>query len=309
MSSFVQKNKRKENIRKNIPLVLMALPCMLWLLAFHFFPMFGLVMAFEDFTYRDGIFGSTFIGWENFKYIFGSGEIIRTLWNTIAYHFAFTLAITVSGILIGVLLYYIHNRRAQRIFQKAIIMPYMISYTVLAYIVFILLSNDSGLINQLLQMFGADRISWYTEPRYWPVILLIVNTWFGAGIKSVYYYASLMAVDESLFEAARLDGAKKYHEIFNIMLPSIMPTICIFLILDLGGILNTNFALFYSVPMDSSALYSVTDVLSTYTYRGLFGGDIGTTTALGLFTGVVTTCMTLLVNGIVKKISPENSLL
>ncbi len=300
--------KRKEYIKKNIPLILMAAPCMIYLFAFHYFPMFGLTTAFQDFTYRQGILNSPFVGFENFRFIFQSGEIVKTLGNTILYHLMFTVSITSLGILLGILLYYIQGKKAQRFFQKAVVMPYMVSYTVIAYIVFILLSNDKGLVNMLLGAFGVEPIAWYNTPGYWPVILLISNTWFGVGIKSVYYYASLMAIDQSLFEAAKLDGAKKRHEIFNIMLPSILPTVCVFLILDLGNILGTNFALFYSVPMDSSALYSVTDVLSTYTYRGLMNAEIGTTTALGLFTGVVTTTMTLLVNLVVKKISPENSL-
>ena len=138
--------------------------------------------------------------------------------------------------------------------------------------------------------------------------MLTVQVWFGAGIKSIYYYASLMGIDESLFEAADLDGATRWNKICNIMLPSITPVISMFLITDLGKLLESNFSMFYSIPMNSSALYKATDVLSTYTYRGLVTGNIGTTTALGLFTGVVTALGTLAVNGVVRKISPENAL-
>lgn len=306
------KNKKlmsKESIKKNIPLIIMALPAMALLIIFTYIPMFGLFLGFKDYSYSQGMFGSPWVGFDNFKYIFTSGDIGRTIGNTIAYHVAYTVVITGCGILLGVMLYFIKSKRASNAFQKTIIMPFMVSYTIIAYVVYILLSNEYGLINGMLKSFGMGGISWYTEPKYWPFILVIVNTWFGAGIKSVYYYASMMSIDQDLFEAADLDGAKRHHKVFKIMLPSIAPTIAILLIIDLGRLLESNLALHLSVPMDSSALYKATDVLATYTYRGLTSGDIGTTTALGLFTGVVTAAATLTINWVVKKISPGNEML
>lgn len=303
------KIKRREYIKQNIPLVLMALPAIAVLIMFSYVPMFGLILAFKDYNYVDGIFGSEWVGFKNFKYVFTSGEIGRTIGNTVMYHIAFTVAITLSALFLAILLYFIKSPRRAKFYQNTIIIPYLVSYVVISYIIYILLNNEYGLINSAIEAMGGQAISWYTTPKFWPFIFVIVQMWFGAGIKSVYYYGTLMAIDESLFEAADLDGASRYHKIKNIMLPSLAPTISIFLILDLGKVLESSFPLFYSVPMDSSALYSVTDVLSTYTYRGLVTAEIGTTTALGLFTGVVTTIATLSVNAVVKKISPENSLL
>ncbi len=303
------KAKNREKIRQNIPLTGMALPAMLVLIAFSYVPMFGLILGFKDFSYRKGIWGSPWVGWENFEYIFTSGEIGRTLGNTIFYHFLFTFAILVCSLTVAIMLYFVKSKKAANTYQRTVITPYLVSYVVISYIVYILLNSQYGLMNQLFEKLGLEQISWYAEPKYWPTIFTIVQVWFGAGIKSVYYYGSLMAIDQSLFEAADLAGASRWQKVWYIMLPSIAPTICVFLILDLGNILYTNFELFYAVPMDSSALYSVTDVLATYTYRGLMSADIGTTTALGLFTGVVTTITTLAVNGIVKKVSPENALM
>lgn len=303
------KIKRREYIKQNIPLVIMALPAILVLIMFSYAPMFGLILAFKDYNYVDGMFGSKWVGLENFKYVFSSGEIARTIGNTIMYHFVFTAAMILSSLFLAIMLYFIKSPRRSKFYQKTIIIPYLVSYVVISYIIYILLNSEYGLVNSFLTAIGGEAISWYTTPVYWPFIFVIVQLWFGAGIKSVYYYGALMAVDESLFEAADLDGASRWQKIINIMLPSLAPTICIFLILDLGKILESSFELFYSVPMDSSALYSVTDVLATYTYRGLMTSEIGTTTALGLFTGVVTTVATLIVNAVVKKISPENSLL
>lgn len=309
-NSFMNKKlKRKAMIRKNIPLTLMSLPAFVFLIMFSYMPMFGLILAFKDYTYREGIFGSPWVGIENFKYIFSSGDIVRTIGNTIIYHFASTIMILLVSLTLAILLFFVKQPRASKFYQRNIIIPFLVSYVIISYIVNIFLSSEYGLVNRFLETIGKSPVSWYTKPEVWPFILVGVMVWYGAGIKSIYYYGSLLAIDDSLLEAADLDGASRWCKIRKIMLPSIAPTICIFLILDLGKILESNFALFYSVPMDSSALYSVTDVLATYTYRGLMNADIGTTTALGLFTGVVTTVATLAVNAVVKKIDPKSSLL
>ena len=305
----MNKLKRRALLKQNVPLILMSLPAFIFLIMFSYVPMFGLVLAFKDYTYRDGIFGSPWVGFDNFKYIFSSGEITRTIGNTILYHIASTVLMLVVSLTLAILLYFIRSPRKAKLYQKNIIIPYLVSYVIISYIVNIFLSSEYGLVNKFLESIGKAPVSWYTKPAVWPFILLGVTIWFGAGIKSIYYYGSLMAIDDSLLEAADLDGASRWVKIKDIMIPSIAPTICIFLILDLGKLLESNFSLFYSVPMDSAALYKVTDVLSTYTYRGLMNADIGTTTALGLFTGLVTTIATPLVNAVVKKFDPKSSLL
>lgn len=287
----------------------MSIPAFVFLIMFSYVPMFGLIIGFKDYTYRDGIFGSRWVGLENFKYIFSSGEIARTLGNTIMYHFASTFLMLVSSLVLAIMLYFINSPRKSKFYQRNIIIPYLVSYVIISYIVNIFLSSEYGIVNNWLVSIGKDPISWYTTPAVWPFILMGVQVWFGAGIKSIYYYGSLMAIDSSMIEAADLDGASRWCKIRSILIPNILPTICIFLILDLGKLLESSFGLFYSVPMNSSALYKVTDVLATYTYRGLMNADIGTTTALGLFTGVVTTIATLVVNAVVKKLDPDSSLL
>lgn len=302
------KMNRRERIKRNIPLCLMAAPALILLIMFNYVPMFGLILSFKDFSYRKGILGSDWVGLKNFKYIFNSGEIAVTIRNTIFYHLAFTIVITCAGILFGIMLYFVKSKKMSKFYQNVISIPFLVSYTVIAYILYIFLKGDGGLLNTLITKLGGETIAWYIEPMYWPFILVLANLWFGGGIKSIYYYSAFMAIDNSVFEAADIDGAKLHHKIFKIMLPSIAPTICVLLIMDLGKILQSDFTLFYSLTMDSSALYSVTDVLATYEYRGLTMGNIGTTTALGLFTSVVQIIATLSVNKIVKKISPDNAL-
>lgn len=303
--------KTKKNIifKKDMPLIIMALPALIILFLFNYVPMFGTVMAFKDFTPREGIWGSPWVGLDNFKYIFSSGDIAVSIRNTMLYNLAFQVTIPVCALLISIMLFFVKSKKLANAYQSVTIFPYMVSYTVIGYILYIMFKSTGGLLNTMLETMGVEGVAWYTEPKYWPFILVIANIWFGAGVKAVYYYSAFMAIDESLFEAADMDGAKLHHKIFKIMIPSIAPTICIFLISDLGHILQSNFSLYYSLTLDSSALYSVTDVLSTYQYRGLTMGSIGTTTALGLFVNIVTVVVTLSVNGIVKKINPDNALL
>ena len=305
-------NKRKQlsnNVRKNIPLILMSAPAVILLIMFKYVPMFGTVLAFKNYTYRDGIWGSAWAGLTNFKYIFSSKEILVTLRNTVCYHLVFDTLSWLCGIMLGIMLYFIKSKRAARVYQQLIQIPYLTSFAIMGSIVYIFLRADGGVMNTWLESMGMEAISWYTTPKYWPFVLCLVNTWFGAGIKSIYFYSALLGIDQSLFEAADLDGAKWYHKVFDIMLPSIAPTICIMLIMQMGNMLASTFALFYSVTMDSSALYSVTDVISTYEYRGLQLGNIGTTAALGLFTSVVNVIGTLSVNKIVKKINPDYAMM
>ena len=307
-----QNDKRKKKlgvlIKSNSSYLLMAAPAMIALIMLVYVPMFGLVLAFKDYSYRDGIWGSEWNGLDNFKYIFGSGDIAITIRNTILYHVFFTASVMVVALALAILLYFVKSKKAADKYQLFSTLPYLTTYNIIAYIVFIFLKADGGLLNNLIERAGGTGIAWYTEPAYWPLIFVILQIWFGAGMKAVYYYSAFMAIDESILEAAAIDGAKWHHKIFKIMLPSIAPTICIFLIMDMGKVLTTNFTFFYSIPMDSSALYRVTDVLATYEYRGLMSGNIGTTAALGLFTGVVQVVTTLSLNHIVKKFDSENAM-
>lgn len=307
----MNKQKLLHKWNYNWPLALMAAPAVILLITFNYIPMFGLVLAFKDYTYQGGIWGSDWagaMGLDNFKYIFSSGEISVTLRNTILYHIAFSLTVLGAGIILGILLYWVQSKKLSRIYQGAIQLPYLTSFAVMGCILYMLLKMKGGLFNTLIEQMGGEAIAWYTEPKYWPLILILVNLWFGGGIKSIYFYSAFMSIDNSLFEAADMDGAKWYHKVFNIMLPGIAPTICILLITDLGALLSANFSLFYSLTQDSSALYSVTDVISTYEYRGLTMGNYGTTAALGLFTSVVQVVATLSINKIVKIINPENAM-
>ncbi len=301
-------NYKLREFKRNVPLFLMSLPGMLSILLFNYIPLFGIYMAFTNYSPRFGIFGSQFVGLDNFKYVFSSGDLTRAVGNTIYYHFAMEFAVTFAALVLSFLLYFIKSKRASMLYQKATVVPFMVSYVIIGYIVYIFLCNDYGLLNIWLENLGLQRVSWYMTPGPWRIILPLVNVWFGAGIKAVYYYAAMMGIDSSLFEAAILDGANRKQQSYYIILPEIMSTVCMFLITGLGNLLASDLALYQSVPMDSQALYPATDVMATYVYRGLVGGTYSVTTAVGLFTGIVALIGTLSVNYITKKLSPGSEM-
>ena len=300
------KEKKKINWNIQIPYILMVLPGFILTLIFGVFPKIGTYMAFTNYNFVDGIFGSPFVGLDNFKYVLGSGEIWGVVLQTIGYHFLLSIPNMFLAPLLAILLYYVKNKFASKLFQEAISLPYLLSYTVIGYIYMMFLSYDNGLVNSALEKMGIERISWYTTPGPWPIFFLIGIAWFGAGIRSIYYYSTLMAVDESLFESVRLDGGNRWHEIRYIMVPQMMPIICIFLITQASNILaGGSYAMFNSLTAGSPALYGVTNVLDTYIVRAIFQSTYGTTTALSIITAGFTTVTFYGLNWIVKKINPE----
>lgn len=288
----------------------MALPAVVWLILFHYLPISGVVLAFKEYRFSDGIFGSSWIGFKNFEFFFKSSDAWIVLRNTIGYHLIimFTLNL-VGGMLVALMLYEVRNRFANKLYQTAMLIPNFISWIIISYIAYLFLNpSEVGMLNQLMLGLGKDTINWYNEPVYWPFIIVFFQCWKAIGMASLYYYAALLSIDPCLFEAASLDGAGKFKQIWHISVPELMPMACIVLITQLGSILGANFDMFYQLPMNSGALYPVTDVISTYIYRGLVQGNIGATAAVGLFQNVVGLVLILTTNAVIRKISPENAM-
>lgn len=303
MSNFKKPTLAKK-IKYNLPLLLICLPAIIYLICFHYLPMFGVVIAFKDYNYFDGILGSDWVGFKYFEYFFTSNDAAVILRNTILYNVVFLFLKQFLCVLVAIFLYEISSRTMIKVYQSSILLPNFISWVLVAYIGYALFSSNTGLINSI---FGLD-ISWYGTPKYWPYILTIFEMWKGVGMGCIIYYAALMGLDSSLFEAASIDGANRFQQIVKISLPSIIPTICIMLILGVGGIMGGDFGLFYQVPRNSGALYPVTDVISTYVYRGLQNGNMSQTAAVGLFQSVVGLILVLITNTTVKKINSENAM-
>ena len=306
----VKGNKKKIERRRNFRYTLFALPALIYLLLFNYLPMSGIVVAFKDYKHVDGIWGSAWVGLKNFEFFFQSSDAWRILRNTIGYSLAILICLNlVGGMIVAILLYEVRNRFANKFYQTAMLLPDFVSWVVISFIAYLFLNpTNTGILNRLLTSLGLDAINWYNEPKYWPFIIVFFQMWKAVGKAALYYYAALLNVDPSLYEAAVMDGASKFRQIWHISVPELMPMACLVLITQLGGILGGSFDMFYQLPMNSGALYPTTDVISTYVYRGLTSGTVGVSAAIGLIQGVVGLVLVIITNTIIKKVQPENAM-
>lgn len=300
---------KKTNWKRFFPLYLMALPGMVYLFVNNYMPLPGLVLAFKKYNARKGIFGSKFVGFKNFKYLFATKDAFIITRNTILYNLIFILVNTVLAVFVAVLLSEL-TTRLKKVYQSLILLPYMISMVIVSYLVFGFLSTDNGFINNsILKPLGISPVSWYMEPKYWPFILVFVSAWKGVGYNCVVYLASILGIDRSIYESAAIDGASKWKQIFSITIPLLKPTIAMMTMLAIGRIFYSDFGLFYQVPQNSGALFTVTNTIDTYVYRGLIElGDMSMSSAAGLYQSLVGFVLVLGSNCIARKIDPEYAL-
>ena len=306
----VKKGKKKNVLKEYWPLYLMMLPALLYLLINNYIPMAGMVIAFKKLNFAKGIWASPWAGLKNFKFLFASKDAWIITKNTLLYNVAFILVNMVVGIAIAILITEVRNTKLKKIYQSAILLPFLMSMVILSYIVYALLSAENGLVNNsILPLFHIDPIQWYQKPKYWPAVLIIANCWKGVGYGCLIYIASLIGIDPSFYEAARLDGASKWQEITKITLPSLVPTIITLLLLSIGRIFYSDFGLFYQVPMNSGVLFPTTNVIDTYVYRALIEqGNISMSSAAGVYQSLVGFCVVMLSNWIVRRVDKDQAL-
>lgn len=304
------KRKAVKRILKYSPLYLMMLPGVVYLLINNYLPMFGLVIAFKDIDFAKGILRSDWVGLQNFKFLFQTSDAFIITRNTLLYNIAFIIIGLVVAVGFAILLNEVKNKVASRLYQSIIILPFLISMVLVSYLVFSMLSMESGLMNKtILPAFGIEPIAWYNEPKYWPIILTMVNVWKGAGYACIIYLAAIIGIDPEYYEAAKLDGASKWQQIRKITLPLISPVITMLTLLQIGRIFYSDFGLFYQVPMNAGALFSTTNVIDTYVFRGLLQlGNIGMSSAAGFYQSLVGFVLVMVSNYVVRKINKENAL-
>ncbi|WP_062110738.1 ABC transporter permease [Bacillus niameyensis] len=292
----------------------MVLPGTIWFLVFSYLPMFGTVIAFKKFRIDpDGFFASVmnseWVGWENFKYLFNSNSAYLITRNTLLYNLTFIILGLITAVVTAILLSELANKKLAKFYQTGMLFPHFLSWVIVSYFVFTFLSIDRGLMNNILSWFNIDSISWYTEAKYWPFIIIFMSLWKGIGYGSIVYLAAIVGIDRTFYEAAMIDGASKWQQIKHITLPMIKPLMIVLTIMNVGKIFNADFGLFYQVPRDSGALYSVTNVIDTFVYRGLMTlGDIGMSTAAGLYQSAVGFILVIMTNYIIRKIDEESAL-
>lgn len=307
----ISKSRGKRRFKRYHKLYLMMIPGLIYLLINNYAPMTGLYLAFKDIDFRKGFWGSDWVGFKNFEFLFKSADAFIITRNTILYNLVFIVVNTVLAIFLAILLNEITSKRKIKIYQSFILLPYLISMVVVSYLVLAFLS-EKGIINSTIitgLFHKANGVSWYSESKYWPFIIIIVNAWKNAGYLCIIYYASIIGISNDYYEAASLDGARIWQKIKYITIPLIKPTIITMVLLSLGRMFYSDFGLFYQVPMNSGALYSTTNVIDTYVYRALIQmSDIGMSSAAGVYQSIVGFIVVLVSNLIVRKVSEENAL-
>lgn len=313
------KNKSKvskffSNLWRYKALVIMAIPGMIWMIFFFYIPVFANVVAFKDFHISpDGFLTSlresAWVGFDNFKFLFSSNEAYLITKNTVLYNLAFISLNLIISVFFAIVMSELRNKRLVKVYQTMSLLPYFLSWVIIGYFVYAFLSPDKGIFNQLIQSNGGTPINWYSEPKFWPFILIFIGTWKGIGYNSIIYFASVMGIDPTYYEAAMVDGASKWQQIKNVTIPQLMPLMTILTILGVGNIFRADFGLFYNVPRNSGALHDVTAVLDTYIYNGLTStGDIGMTAAAGLYQSTVGFVLLMITNGIARRFDNDSAL-
>ncbi|QYR22277.1 ABC transporter permease subunit [Paenibacillus sp. sptzw28] len=296
-------------LRSNKFMYALALPGMLWFFVFAYFPMGGIVIAFQDFKAVKGIAGSEFIGLKNFDFFFRSNDWIKIVTNTVFLNVLFIGFGTIAAVAIAVMVTEIRGKAFKKISQSVMIFPHFLSWTVVAMIMTAFVATEGGFLNQILGAFGIPPVVFLSSPQYWPAILVLLKIWHGAGFGSIVYMASIAGINPEIYESASMDGASRWQKIRFITLPLLKPTIILLTILAVGGIFNGDFGLIYAIVGRNPALYPTTDVIDTYVFRALMDlGDMGMSAAVGFLQSFVGFVLVVAVNYIAKKTAPDSAI-
>lgn len=308
-SSSLRLGAMKGNLKTSLALLIMMIPGLTYLIINNYIPMAGIVVAFKSFNYSKGIWGSEWAGLKNFTYLFKTKDAFTIVRNTVCYNLVFICLNNTCAVAVAIMLNFLRGKVNKKVYQTLILIPYLISMVVVSYIGYGFLSQESGFLNKVLGLLGFEPISWYSEKKYWPFILVIINLWKGIGYSSIMYYATVIGIDSSLYEAASIDGANVWQQVWHVTLPALRGTIIIMVLLALGRMFYSDFGLFYQVPMHSGLLADVTDTIDVFTYKALTQlNDVGRAAAAGFLQSVLGFLMVLGANCVVRKIDPDNSL-
>ena len=297
------------NVKKSRTLLLMCLPAILFFIAFSYAPLPGIYVAFVRYNYRDGIFGSKFVGLDNFEFLMQSGKLMELTKNTILYNLAFIILGNVVAIFLAILMNELQSKWFKKVSQTLMFLPYFISHVLVGLLVYNILNYDTGFVNVILTNLGFEKWAPYSDPNVWPFLIVLVQLWQKTGYDSVVYFASICGIDTEIIEAARVDGANGFQKIRYIILPSLKPTVIILLLMAMGGIVRGNFGLFYNLVGNNPLLHPTTDIIDTYVYRAtIVDFNFSTASVVGLYQSIIGFAMVMICNWVVKKIDPDYSL-
>ncbi|MCI2049731.1 MAG: ABC transporter permease subunit [Lachnospiraceae bacterium] len=288
----------------------MMIPGLVYLGINNYIPMAGIIIAFKKVNYAKGVLKSPWVGFKNFEFLFTSKDAWVITRNTILYNLVFIVLGTVLSVAVAIILNEIRLKRAKKVYQTLILIPFLISIIVVSYLSYAFLSTDNGFINNsIIKAAGGEPVNWYAEPAYWPFILTLVFLWKSFGYNSIIYYATVVGIDQSYYEAAAIDGATRWERVKYITFPGLKSTIITLTLLAVGRIFYSDFGLFYLIPMNSGPLFDVTNTIDTYVYRGLMQmNNIGMSSAAGLYQSIVGFILVLTANSIVTKLSKDDAL-
>ncbi len=296
---------------QNRTLLLMFLPVAVLLFLFSYLPLAGLVIAFKDFDFSKGIFGSDWMNplFDNFDYLFSSDSAFRAVRNTILLNAVFIVVGLIFEVGLALMLNEIRNKYFKRVTQSLTFLPFFISWIVVGVFAYNLLNFESGAVNRILESFGMSPIDFYSEASLWPLILTIAIRWKVTGYGTIIYLAALTSIDNSYYEAASIDGANRWQQIRYISIPMLRPTIIILTLLAVGRIMNADFGMFYAMVGDASLLFPTTDVIDTFVYRSLRkSGDIGMASAAGFLQSIIAFVLVIGSNYAARKIDKDSAI-
>jgi putative aldouronate transport system permease protein len=290
-------------------LYLMFLPVAVYYFLFAYVPMAGIVVAFKNFNYTDGLFFSPWNGFDNFRYFFESGKAWLVTQNTILYNLVFLTCYTVFSILTAILISEMAGKHFKKIAQSFMFLPYFISWVVVAAFIYNFFNYDYGLINTFLKAIGQQPLDIYSNPSYWYVILPILYVWKWIGFGSVLYLAAITGIDQECYEAATIDGANMFQKITRITLPLLRSTVIILVLLGLGRIMRGEFDMFYNLIGNNGILMDTTDIVDTLVFRCLVGTqDFGMASSAGFYQSVLCFAIIMIVNAVVRKVDEDSAL-
>ena len=297
------------DLRKNRTLLLMSLPALIVVFVISYMPMPGIVLAFKNYRVAKGIWGSDWVGLNNFQFLLTSGiawEIIR---NTLVLNALFIIAAQVCSLLMSLLMNEIYQTYFAKVYQSILFFPHFVSWVLVGFFTFAFLNSDTGYVNAILKSLGQNPVNWYAEPQYWYAILVFVSVWKGLGYFTIIYLAGMLNINPEYYEAARIDGANKLQEAYYISLPLIRPLVIINVLLAIGRIFFANFEFIYNVTRDSSLLLPVVNVIDTFVYRSLASvGNFNLASAAGFFQAIMGLILVLFANALVRRLSRDEAL-
>ena len=302
--------------KKTLVLLTMVAPAAIWLLLLRYLPMGGIVLAFKDYkinprnpSFISNLLSSKWVGLKNFEYLFKTDSAWIMFRNTLGYNIVFIILGVIIPVAFAIMMNELTRKFVRKTYQTMMFFPYFLSWVVVSYFLNAFLDAQYGMIPAMQAAAGKEVASWYTTPGPWPYLLVFANLWKNVGYSTVLYLAAITGIDANQYEAAAIDGASKWQQVLYVTIPHLRTMICILFIMNVGRIFASDFGLFYNVPMQNGALFSVTQTIDTYVYRAYIAtGNPGQSSAAGLLQNVLGFICILSANAIVKKVDADSAM-